>query len=97
MENNKKQIDIKKNVETYKNFLNSLLDIDEKYKGTKEHEKKLRIIYKEMEEIQFNIFNYIQQIGGKPIKEKLKRARGSYNKKNNFVNTHFNDTKEEKK
>lgn len=92
-----KKIDLKKNVELYKNYLNTLLDIDERYKGDKNHESKLRNIYKELEEIQLNIFNYIQQTGGKPEKQKVKRARGSYNKNNKFVDNHLKGLNDDKK
>lgn len=44
--------------------------------------KKLRLLKKDMELYQFYIFNFIQQREGKPIKEKFKSSRGSYNKKN---------------
>ena len=88
---NNNNINLKKQAEAGKKFYDALLEIDELYKGSKEHEKRLKNIHSDLETVNFNIFNYIQQIGGKPLKTKIKRARGSYNKNNKF-NT-MNDDK----
>jgi hypothetical protein len=78
------------------NEINSLIDnsklllkVNDKFKGKKEHGKQLRIFLEDMEKNLFNIFNYIQEKEGKPIKKKMTKLRGSYNKNNIFLKNHI--------
>lgn len=66
-----------------------LLKINDKFKGKKEHGKQLRNFLEDLEENLFNIFNYIQEKEGKPIKKKMTKLRGSYNKNNIFLKNHI--------
>lgn len=78
------------------NEINSLIDnsklllkVNDKFKGKKEHGKQLRIFLEDMEKNLFNMFNYIQEKEGKPIKKKMTKLRGSYNKNNIFLKNHI--------
>ena len=75
-------IDFNKEIQNLRENLDQLVKIDEKFKGTKQHGKQLRIFFEDVETNIFNIFNYTLEADGKPIKEKMTRLKGTYKNKN---------------
>lgn len=94
-------IDFNKEIQNLRENLDQLVKIDEKFKGTKQHGKQLRIFFEDVETNIFNIFNYTLEADGKPIKEKMTRLKGTYKnknvKKNNSNNLKLNSNDDEKK
>lgn len=85
-------IDFNKEIENLKENIDQLVKMNEKFKGTKQHGKQLRIFFEDVETNIFNIFNYTLEIDGKPLKEKKTKMKGTYKNKN-VKKTNSNDLK----
>ena len=86
-------IDFNKEILKLRENLDQLVKIDEKFKGTKQHGKQLRIFFEDVETNIFNIFNYTLEADGKPIKTKMTRMKGTYKNKNVPKSNSNNDEK----
>lgn len=86
-------IDFNKEIQKLRENLDQLVKIDEKFKGTKQHGKQLRIFFEDIETNVFNIFNYTLEADGKPIKTKMTRMKGTYKNKNVPKSNSNNDEK----
>lgn len=86
-------IDFNKEILKLRENLDQLVKIDEKFKGTKQHGKQLRIFFEDVETNIFNIFNYTLEADGKPIKTKMTRMKGTYKNKNIPKSNSNNDEK----
>lgn len=86
-------IDFNKEIQKLRENLDQLVKIDEKFKGSKQHGKQLRIFFEDVETNIFNIFNYTLEADGKPIKTKMTRMKGTYKNKNIPKSNSNNDEK----
>lgn len=86
-------IDFNKEIQKLRENIDQLVKIDEKFKGTKQHGKQLRIFFEDVETNIFNIFNYTLEADGKPIKQKMTRMKGTYKNKNISKSNSNNDEK----
>lgn len=88
--------DFNREIEKLIDNANFLKKMNDKFKGKKIQGQQLRIFIEDIEENIFNIFNYSLKIDNKPIKTKIIKMRGSYNKNNNFVNKNKNKINDNK-